>query len=216
MKLEVYNRENKKVDTLEAPDAIFNAPWRPNLVHQVVVGVESNERKPWAHVKERGAVRGGGKKPWRQKGTGRARAGSNRSPLWRGGGITFGPSNERNYEKKINKKMRREAFFSVLSKKLAEGDVRIIDSFGITVPKTKAVVGFLKSVAPKSVKNTKLAETVLLVPAAGNKNAMIGGRNIAGESVVFPKALGVFETIRTKLIFIEKPAVEELIAHYSE
>jgi len=107
MTVNVYNNQNKKVDSMDLPEGIFSVPWNPELVHQVAISLDANKRHPWAHAKDRGEVSGGGKKPWKQKGTGRARAGSTRSPIWKGGGVTFGPSKERNYEKKINKKMKK-------------------------------------------------------------------------------------------------------------
>ncbi|MFH0712566.1 MAG: 50S ribosomal protein L4, partial [Candidatus Jorgensenbacteria bacterium] len=117
MKAEVYNKENKKVDTIELSDRVFGAKWNPALVHQVLVSESANRRKPYASTKDRSEVRGGGRKPWAQKGLGRARHGSIRSPIWVGGGVTHGPRPEKDYGKKINKKMKRTAIYSVLSKK---------------------------------------------------------------------------------------------------
>ena len=110
MKIETYNVKGEKIGTAELPEGIFGVAWKPALVKQVYDGEMANKRRPWAHTKTRGEVRGGGRKPWRQKGTGRARHGSIRSPLWVGGGVTHGPRKERSYEVKINKKMRRILF----------------------------------------------------------------------------------------------------------
>src|SRR5579862_9363905 len=117
MKADVYNLKDEVVGSVELPENVFGARWNAALIKQVLDSQLANRRSPWAHVKERGEVRGGGKKPWRQKGTGRARHGSTRSPLWVGGGVSHGPSKDRDYSEKVNKKMKRAALFSVLSKK---------------------------------------------------------------------------------------------------
>src|SRR5438105_1748720 len=116
-KTDLYNQENKKVGTVELPDKFFGVKWNPTLVHQALVAEMANARQPLAHAKGRGDVRGGGKKPYMQKHTGRARAGSTRSPIWKGGGVTHGPLKEKVYSKKINTKMKRLALYSILSKK---------------------------------------------------------------------------------------------------
>src|SRR3989338_7273411 len=108
MKYQVYNQEGEKVKEMDLNPAVFEVAMNNDLVHQAVVAQAANKRKPLAHTKDKGEVRGGGKKPWKQKGTGRARHGSSRSPLWIGGGVTFGPTNERNFSKKINKKMKKK------------------------------------------------------------------------------------------------------------
>jgi len=123
MKAQAYSQSGKKVKEIEIPDTIFNVSWNADLVHQVLTSMWSNARTPIAHAKDISEQRGGGRKPWRQKGTGRARHGTRRSPLWRSGGVTFGPRNERNFVKHINKKMKTKALFTVLSEKLRRGQV---------------------------------------------------------------------------------------------
>jgi large subunit ribosomal protein L4 len=137
MNLPVYNKEGKEVKQLELSDEIFGLKWNGDLVHQVVVSMLSNARDNNAHTKNRGEVAGGGKKPWRQKGTGRARHGSSRSPIWVGGGVTFGPRNDRNYKKKINKKVRAKALATVLSQKVRENELILVDEVSFDAPKTK-------------------------------------------------------------------------------
>jgi len=134
---EVYNQKGKSVGKLDLPETIFGLKWNGDLVHQVVTAMQANSRTPVAHTKTRGEVRGGGKKPWRQKGTGRARHGSTRSPIWKGGGVTHGPRNEKSYEQKINKKMRIKALFTVLSEKFRKGQILFVEELSLKNIKTK-------------------------------------------------------------------------------
>lgn len=124
----VYNAEGKKTGTLDLNDAVFGVKPKQSVVHQVYTALEANLREPWAHSKTRGEVRGGGKKPWRQKGTGRARHGSIRSPIWKGGGVTFGPRSVRNYSERINKKMKHAALKMSFSSKVAEDRLLVLES----------------------------------------------------------------------------------------
>src|SRR3989344_610885 len=121
MEAPLYNQAGEKIGEIALSDKLFAARWRPTLVHEVVLALQANRRKVTAHAKGRGDVRGGGKKPWRQKGTGRARHGSTRSPLWVGGGVTHGPLKDKNYNKKINKVAARTALACALSQKMREG-----------------------------------------------------------------------------------------------
>ena len=131
----VYSDKAKKVSTVALPASVFGVKWNADLVHQVTISMMSNARAGTAHTKDRGEVRGGGKKPWKQKGTGRARHGSSRSPIWVGGGVTHGPRTEKDFSKKINKKMRTKALFTVLSKKYALGKVLFVDALSLTEKK---------------------------------------------------------------------------------
>jgi large subunit ribosomal protein L4 len=137
MKATVYNVKGKEAGEIELPEALFNAKKNDTLVRQVVLAMQANARTPVANTKGRGEVRGGGKKPWKQKGTGRARHGSIRSPIWRGGGTTHGPLSEKDYSQKINKKMRAKALAIALSDKLKSGRVLFVDSLGLSAPKAK-------------------------------------------------------------------------------
>jgi large subunit ribosomal protein L4 len=137
MEATLYTQKGTKAGTIELSKDVFGLPWNADLVHEVVRLMNSNARDPIAHTKTRGEVRGGGKKPWKQKGTGRARHGSSRSPIWVGGGITHGPRNEKNFNRKINKKMRTKALYTILSRKFKDGEVLFVENFDIKEPKTK-------------------------------------------------------------------------------
>lgn len=203
MKADLVNHENKKVGTVELSDRVFGVKWNPALVRQMVVAQFANARKPIAHTKDRSEVRGGGKKPWKQKHTGRARHGSSRSPLWSGGGITFGPRNTRDYTQKVNKKMRRGALISVLSKKLADKEIYFIDDLKLSDHKTKGMVAILKNFF-------KNKESVLLIPARGNKNIFMAGKNIKKVGVADPATLNMYDCLAHHYIIVEKAALEAL------
>jgi len=132
----MYTAEGKEKGNIQLPESVFNVPWNGPLMHQVVTSMQDNARTPVAHVKTRGEVRGGGKKPWQQKGTGRARHGSIRSPIWKGGGVTHGPLKEKNYKRKINKKMAVKALAVVLSAKISDKEILILDGLNLQAPKT--------------------------------------------------------------------------------
>jgi large subunit ribosomal protein L4 len=212
MKVDVYNTKNEVTGTTELPDVIFGARWRPALVQQVLVAFRANQRRPWAHAKGRGEVRGGGKKPWRQKGTGRARHGSIRSPLWVGGGKAHGPQKERDYTQKINRKMNRGALFSVLSRKLREQEVKIIECFRVP-PKTKALASVLNAVAPRAA--TQKPFDALLIPSMEEKSMFRAAANLPKVKAVHPASLNVYDAVNYKRLLIDKDAVTELARHFT-
>ena len=144
---EVYNQKGKSVGKLSLPETVFGLAWNGDLFHQVVTAMQANARTPVAHTKDRSDVRGGGRKPWKQKGTGRARHGSSRSPIWKGGGVTHGPRNEKSYEQKINKKMRIKALFTVLSEKLRKGQILFVEELALKNIKTKDAVSVIKDLS---------------------------------------------------------------------
>lgn len=147
--VKLYNTEGKVVGERELNPAVFGVTVKPALIHEVVTGIMAAARRPYAHTKTKGEVRGGGKKPWKQKGTGRARQGSIRSPQWAGGGIVFGPRSERDYVKKINRKAKRQALCMTLSDKTANERLVLVESLASDGGKTKATVALLKRLPVK-------------------------------------------------------------------
>ncbi|KKQ05774.1 MAG: 50S ribosomal protein L4 [Candidatus Nomurabacteria bacterium GW2011_GWF1_36_47] len=172
METQIYNQKGKSVGKFELPESIFGVPWNGDLVHQVVTAMQANARTPVAHTKTRGEVRGGGKKPWKQKGTGRARHGSTRSPIWKGGGVTHGPRNDKVYDQKINKKMKAKALYTVLSEKLRKGQLIFVEELNLKAIKTKDAVAVMKDLSGikgfERMVGGKKPNTYISVPAKGD------------------------------------------------
>ena len=169
METQIYNQKGKSVGKLSIPETVFGLPWNSDLVHQVVTAMQANARTPVAHSRTRGEVSGGGKKPWRQKGTGRARHGSSRSPIWKGGGVTHGPRNEKSYDQKINKKMKTKALYTVLSKKFKDGQIMFVEELALKNIKTKDAQAILTDLSKVSgfekMVGGRKANTYLSIPA---------------------------------------------------
>lgn len=207
MNTSVYNQDGKQVKDLELSQEIFGLPWNEDLVHQVVVSMQANKRNPWAHTKNRGEVAGSGIKPWRQKGSGRARHGSKQSPIWVGGGVTHGPRNEKDYSKKINKKMKRKALFTILSRKLKENEILFLSKVVLSQPKTKEAAGIFKSLS--KIENfeklaTKRKNKAILVLPHKDEKASKSFRNIPGLSVLDVKNLNALDLLTYKfLVFVD-------------
>lgn len=199
------------------PEKVFGAPWRSDLVHQVIEGMRSNKRSGTADTKGRGEVRGGGKKPWKQKGTGRARHGSTRSPIWVGGGVTHGPLAEKNYKRKITKSMRAQALYSVLSKKLKDGEIVFVDSLSLPGIKTKDALAVMESLSKasglKAFGGSK-KKRVLTALLERNVNAERSFRNLPQLEMVFVKNLNPLDVLNHQYLLIENPekAAEFLVS----
>ncbi len=199
MKIPLYNLKGETVGETEVSDDIFGRRWNGALVKQVLLAQQANRRQPLAHTKTRGEVSGGGRKPWRQKHTGRARHGSIRSPIWKGGGVTHGPRKERDFSQKVNRKMRRTAIHAALSRKLRDGELRVIDSLAASSPKTK---DFAPLVQPY--------RSALLVPSQANKLIFRVSRNIPKMYALRPQSLNVEDILKYKNVLIEQGAVAEI------
>lgn len=212
MNTDVYNLKNEKVGQVELPERVFNAPWRPALVEQVILAQLANKRRPWAHAKTRAEVRGGGRKPWQQKGTGRARHGSIRSPLWSGGGKAHGPSKDRDYTQKINKKMRRVALMSILSRKYKDSQIKFLDSLQMESAKTKNIAVSLRNVLGVA-KNSKKYDA-LFVSNLENKNLIRAVKNLGKTKVLNAESLNAYDLANYKTICIEEKAVPIISKHY--
>ncbi len=206
----VFSMSGEKVGTVSLPESLFGAPWRADLVHQVTTAMQANARQNRAHTKNRAEVSGGGKKPWKQKGTGQARHGSSRSPIWRHGGITFGPRSERDYSEKLNRKMRIGALVSVLSRKAKDGEIIFIDALTFSAPKAVMAKSMLEKLAKGAAVAdlaTKTKNAALLALATYDTHTMksFGNfRNIMTEEV---RNLNPVDIMTHKYLIIEKPEV---------
>jgi len=205
MKVDLYNQKGEVIGQVELSDKIFGAKWNPVLVHQILVAMQSNQRKPIAHTKDRGEVSGGGGKPWRQKGTGRARHGSIRSPIWIGGGVTFGPTKERNYQKKINRKAKQQAIISALSKKLADGEVKVIDEIKIDQPKTKEMAKILGTF----LNNKKRNQGLVILPKS-DITIIRAIRNLPFADATIADNLNLIDILKYKNILFTQEALNKL------
>ncbi|MBU1180429.1 50S ribosomal protein L4 [Patescibacteria group bacterium] len=199
--VKVYNLDGEVKEELEISDKVFNVNSNEDLLHQVVTGCLANRRGVFAHTKTRGEVSGGGKKPWRQKGTGRARHGSIRSPLWVGGGITFGPRSNRNFKVKINKKTKNKALCMLLTDKLRDSGLLVIEKLEIKEPKTKELFGAIKNLFNKLGKELKGKG---LLVTDGEKNIKLASRNLQKLQNIAGKDLSVLDVINSEHIIIER------------
>ena len=190
--------ETKKILEKE----IFEVPMNSNLVHQITTSQMSNRRQVIAHTKGRGDVSGGGRKPWKQKGTGKARHGSIRSPIWIGGGVTFGPTNERNFKKDVPKKMKRKALFMVLSEKAKNDSLIIVDSLDLAEIKTKDL--------KKSIDELNLKGSILIALGELNQNTIKSARNLEKVSTIQATDLNCLDLLNHKYLVIAKDGIKKI------
>ncbi len=205
----IYTMDGKENGTLTLPEDIFGAKWNADLVHQVVVGMQANARHSIAHTKFRSEVSGGGKKPWKQKGTGRARHGSNRSPIWKGGGVTHGPRAEKDYSVKINRKMRLAALRVVLSRKWKDGEIIFVDTMNFAAPKTKDAKGALVAIAKGAGRDTlatKRKNAAVIAFATKDTVAEKSLRNIGSIMTEEMRNLNPVDLLNKKFLVVANPA----------
>ena len=194
-KVKVYNQKGEIVGEEKLNPEIFDVDIKPEIVHRAVVAQAACARAPIASTKDRGEVRGGGAKPWRQKGTGRARAGSIRSPIWRGGGITFGPRPEKNFSQKINKKEKRKALFMALTSKIKEGHLVLLDNLKLLRIKTKAMREILSKLSIKE-------ENVLIVLPSFDLKISKSAANLPKAKVMLANSLSVIDVLKHDYLLI--------------
>lgn len=204
-----YNLEGEKSGKIELPETIFGLKINKDLIHQVVNVQLSNSRYHYAHTKNRGDVRGGGVKPWRQKGTGRARHGSIRSPLWRGGGITFGPRNDTVFATKVNKKAKKKALFMTLTSKLQDKELFILDELKISESKTKVMAGLLT----KFFKDQEKPK-VLVAIAKKDENISRATKNIPNAKIIFANSLNVVDLLSFKYFLLDREGIKVIEQTY--
>ena len=201
----VYNIEGKEVGSIELNDAVFGVEVNVHLVHMAVVNQLANNRQGTQSAKTRSEVSGGGRKPWRQKGTGHARQGSTRSPQWTGGGVVFAPK-PRDYSFKMNKKEKRIALLSALSSKVADNKIVVLDAFNLDEVKTKKFAEVMS--------NLKV-DKALVVIEGENKNVVLSGRNIPTVKVSATNEINTYDVLKYETLVVTKAAVEKLEEVYA-
>lgn len=196
------------MEDMKVSDALFALPKNDDLIHQVYVAISGNRRQVLADVKTRGERAGSGKKPWKQKGTGRARVGSVRSPLWRKGGVTFGPNSDRNFKRKINQKMKAKAIAMVISGKAKEGEIIVVDKLEVSEKKTKKMAEIFK--------NLKISGKALIAFSNKEKELRIISRNIDKAENILTSQLNVFDMLNNKYLLMSKESVDYLEGKYGD
>ncbi|MFH1286480.1 MAG: 50S ribosomal protein L4 [Candidatus Magasanikbacteria bacterium] len=207
-KVSVYNLDGKESGNIVLSDDIFGIKPKQTLVHEVYIAQEANKRQPWADTKDKSEVSGGGRKPWKQKGTGRARHGSIRSPIWKGGGVTFGPLKSRSYKQKINKKKNRLATMMCLSSKVADEKFIVLESFPVD-GKTKTLKGIL-SLLPGHGKTT------LFLSSGQTDTIGLAIRNIPRVNMQRAVDVSVSDLLNHQFVLISKDDIEVLADRFSE
>lgn len=214
LKIKVYNQAVEAVKDLELADKIFGVEANNELLHQAVITQMANTRQVLAHTKDRSEVSGGGKKPWKQKGTGRARVGSSRSPIWIGGGVTFGPTKNRNFKKKINQKMKQKALFMAFSDKLVTNSLVVLDNLEFTEYKTKKFNTLLTNLEKKVLNNER--RDILVVNEAKETQAKFSGRNLKGVKIINLENINLVDLLNYKNLLLTENVVKVLTDTYNK
>ena len=215
MKIPVYNLSGEKTKDLEISSRIFAVKPKSEVVHQVVVIQAANARQVSAHTLDKSEIRGGGKKPWRQKGTGRARHGSIRSPLWRGGGITFGPTNERNFAKRINKKQKQLALAMCLSDKVLSQTLIVFEKLESPQGKTKDLKNWLENMKSK-IASLKDVKKFLLVLDNNDQNIIRAANNLDKVDILLADSLNCIDILNHPALLTSEKAVNQIDKHYKK
>ena len=218
VKTNIYNQNVDIVSELKLADNVFAVKMNTDLVHQAMVCQTSNDRQVLAHTKTKAEVRGGGKKPWKQKGTGRARAGSSRSPIWIGGGVTFGPRKDRNFSKRINKKMRQKALTMVLSDRLSQNNMVVVDKVEMADFKTKVFNNFIKKIEvifPVD-KDKKMKRSILFVNDNKDEKVLKSSRNLVGFNIINLENLNIVDLLKYRNLVITESAVKTINERYTK
>jgi large subunit ribosomal protein L4 len=208
MKSILYNQKAEKLKEFQLPKNIFGVSVKPELLHQVVLYYERLKREKIAKTKDRSEVRGGGRKPWRQKGTGRSRHGSRRSPIWKGGGVTFGPNTEKEYRVKINKKMAKKALFGVLSQKLKEKEILFFEKIELKDNKSKSLNNIINAFS--KIKKDVKSKKIIIILEKKNENILKASRNVKNIFTIPSDSLNVYFLLKAKYILIEKEAIKNI------
>ena len=201
--IDIKDKNNSSVGKIALPDAVFSTSARQGAVHDAIVNFLANQRQGTVATKTKGLVSGGGKKPYKQKGTGRARAGSSRSPLWKGGGTVFGPQ-PRDYYYSLPRKAKRVALHSALSAKLSDGEIMVIDSISLDRPCTKDILSLLKNLG-------LVGKSTLIVMPEKNDNVVLSARNIPGVKVMRVTDLNTYEVAVHNMVLLTRQAIEMLV-----
>ncbi len=219
VKTNIYNQNGEIVSELKLSDKVFAVKINEDLVHQAMVTQSANERQVLAHTKTKAEVRGGGKKPWKQKGTGRARAGSSRSPIWIGGGVTFGPRKDRNFSKKINKKMKQKAITMILTDRITENNLAVVDKIEMKEFSTKKFNDFVKkieNVFPNENKTKKSKRSILFVNDIKDEKVVLSSRNLVGFDIINLENINIIDLLKYKNLVITESAIKNINDRYSK
>jgi large subunit ribosomal protein L4 len=208
MEATIYNQQAKESGKITLPKEVFGLDWNADLVHQVVASMNTASRKPYGHTKTRAEVRGGGKKPWQQKGTGRARHGSTRSPIWVKGGVAHGPRNDKNFDRKVNKKMKIKALNTILSAKLKDNEIVFVDAINLTEAKTKHAAEIIKTLGGNQAFNklaTKRTNAAIIAMSKKDVAAERAFRNIGKVVVTESRNLSPVDLLNYKYVIFVNP-----------
>jgi large subunit ribosomal protein L4 len=202
----LFTRTGEEIGTVDLPEMLFDAPILDSVIHQAVLAQLAGRHLGTHDTKTRGEVRGGGRKPYRQKGTGRARQGSRSAPHYRGGGVVFGP-HPRSYAQRLPRRMKRAALVGALTAKLGDGAIRVVDGFGVEAPRTRDLVGVLDAV--------KATGRILLVAPGADAALWLSARNLPRVLVIRADSLNVYDVVNADTVLIEQPAISRMEEVYA-